>query len=236
MGDAVHHVGGAGAAGRHADAGTAGDVAPGCGEHRAGDLLLHQQEPHLALACRLHQLDRLAAGMPDDERRPRLLECARHHLDGRGHLASPDFVLWRERSTGRWPQRMPFHVIAGLDRLDRRSRSEGRRHPPCLYRLGPHTVGVCRRLPAMNAMLRNRCDHARRVGFRIAVARVRIQAEVMTSRAPLAVPTPGFDVESAGDREISMRAISMWSDHGASGRGALVEIPFPAKDPVVDRS
>jgi hypothetical protein len=71
----------------------------------------------------------------------------------------------------------------------------------------------------MNAKLRNRCDHARRVGFRIAAARLRVQAEVMTFRAPLAVPTPGLDIESAGDREIPMRAISMWSDHGAPPQG-----------------
>ena len=100
VGDAVDHVGGAGAAGRHADAGAAGDVAPGRGQHGARHLLLHQQEPHLALARRLHQLDRLAAGMSDDEGRARLLECGRQHFDARGHSPGlSGFRLRRQRST-----------------------------------------------------------------------------------------------------------------------------------------
>lgn len=85
MGDAVDHVGGAGTAGRQADAGTAGDVAPGRGQHGAGHLLLHEQEAHLALAGRLHQLDRLAARMADDKRRTGILEGAREHFNGRRH-------------------------------------------------------------------------------------------------------------------------------------------------------
>ena len=67
----------------------------------------------------------------------------------------------------------------------------------------------------MNATLRNKCDHARRVGFRIAVARGRVQAEVMVSRCRRRRRRPDWMFESAGDRDVSMRAMSMWSDHGA---------------------
>ena len=94
VGDAVDHVGGAGPACRQADAGAAGDVAPGRGQHGAGDLLLHQQEPHLALARRLHQLDQFAAGMPDDEGRAGILERGRQHFDRGGHWQkSPEYFL-----------------------------------------------------------------------------------------------------------------------------------------------
>ncbi len=67
----------------------------------------------------------------------------------------------------------------------------------------------------MNAKLRKKGDHAWRVGFRIAVARVRIQAETMASRYLRRFRRRGWMFESAGDREVSMRAMSMWSDYGA---------------------
>jgi hypothetical protein len=67
----------------------------------------------------------------------------------------------------------------------------------------------------MNAKLRKKGDHARRVGFRIAVARVRIQVETMASRYLRRFRRRGWMLESAGDREVSMRAMSMWSDYGA---------------------
>lgn len=67
----------------------------------------------------------------------------------------------------------------------------------------------------MNAKLRKKGDHVRRVGFRIAAARVRIQAEAMASRYLRRLRRRGWMFESAGDREVSMRAMSMWSDYGA---------------------
>ena len=85
---AVDHVGCSGAARRQADAGAAGEIAPGCGEHGAGDFLFHQQKTHLALARRFHQFDRLAARMPDDEGGAGVLERRCEHVDGGGHLQS----------------------------------------------------------------------------------------------------------------------------------------------------
>lgn len=67
----------------------------------------------------------------------------------------------------------------------------------------------------MNATLRKMGDHAWRVGFRIAVARVRIQAETMASRYLRRFRRRGWMLESAGDWVVSMRAMSMWSDYGA---------------------
>ena len=93
VGDAVDHVGGAGSARREAHAGAAGDLAPGRGQHGARHLLLHQQEAHLPLPAGLHQLDQLAAGVADDERRARLLEGGGKHLDGRGHARSSRFPI-----------------------------------------------------------------------------------------------------------------------------------------------
>jgi hypothetical protein len=70
------------------------------------------------------------------------------------------------------------------------------------------------RAAGMNAKLRKKGDHAARVGFRIAAARVRIQAEAMASRYLRRIRRRGWMFESAGDREVSMRAMSMWSDYG----------------------
>ena len=88
----VDHVRGAGAAGGEADAGSAGDFAPGGGEHGAGHFLLHQDEAHVALTRRLHQLDGFTAGMADDERRARFLERIRHHFNGRRHRLSLQMI------------------------------------------------------------------------------------------------------------------------------------------------
>src|SRR3546814_2935832 len=68
IGGAVHHVGGAGAARRQTDAGRARDLAPGRSQHGTRHLLFHEDEAHVTLARRLHQLDRFAARMPDDKR------------------------------------------------------------------------------------------------------------------------------------------------------------------------
>ena len=88
---AVDHVGRAGTARGKADAGTAGEIAPGRGQHRAGDFLLHQQKPHLALPRGFHQFHRFAARVPDDERGAGFLERGSKHFDGRGHWQSlPD--------------------------------------------------------------------------------------------------------------------------------------------------
>ena len=85
MRHAVDHVGGAGAAGGQADAGAAGEVAPGRGQHGAGHFLFHQEKPHLALTCGFHQFDRLAARMTHDERRAGVFERGGQHFDGRRH-------------------------------------------------------------------------------------------------------------------------------------------------------
>ena len=103
VGDAVDHVGGARPAGREAHARAAGDLAPGRRQHGAGHLLLHQEEAHLPLAAGLHQLDRLAAGVADDERRARLLEGRGKHLDGCGHARSSRFPIL---AAGRWPSNL----------------------------------------------------------------------------------------------------------------------------------
>jgi hypothetical protein len=73
----------------------------------------------------------------------------------------------------------------------------------------------------MNPKLRNRCDDARRVGFRIAIACVRIQAEVNGVPGAFGgvVLTPASECLNLQGQEISMGAISMWSDHGAPARG-----------------
>jgi hypothetical protein len=70
---------------RQVDSAAAGEVAPGRRQHGAGDFLLHQQKPHLALPCRFHQFDRLAARMSDDEGSTGFLERGCKHFDGRGH-------------------------------------------------------------------------------------------------------------------------------------------------------
>jgi hypothetical protein len=88
MSDAVDHIGRAGSARGEAHAGATGDLAPGGRQHSTSDLLLHQQEAHLALSACLHQLDRLAPGMPDDKRGASFLERVRKHLHGRGHAVS----------------------------------------------------------------------------------------------------------------------------------------------------
>jgi hypothetical protein len=78
-----------GAPGPHVDIQTPGAPVispPGRCQHGAGVLLLHQDETHAALARRLHQLDRFAAGMADDERRSGLLEGLGHEFDGGRHL------------------------------------------------------------------------------------------------------------------------------------------------------
>jgi hypothetical protein len=85
MRHAVDHIGGARPARRKTNARATGDVAPGRGQHGAGHFLFHQQKTHLALARRFHQLDRLAAGMADDERRAGVLERRGQHFDGRRH-------------------------------------------------------------------------------------------------------------------------------------------------------
>jgi hypothetical protein len=67
----------------------------------------------------------------------------------------------------------------------------------------------------MNAKLRKKGDHAWRVGFRIAAGRVRIQAETMASRYLRRFDAGVRCSNLQGNREVSMRAMSMWSDYGA---------------------
>ena len=62
-----------------------------------------KQEAHLPLAAGLHQLDQLAAGVADDERRARLLEGSGKHLDGCGHARSSRFPIL---AAGRWPSNL----------------------------------------------------------------------------------------------------------------------------------
>ena len=69
--------------------GRAGDVAPGRRQHRAGRLLLDQDEAHPAIAGGLHQFDRLAAWVSDDERRPGLVERLGHDFNGARHPVPP---------------------------------------------------------------------------------------------------------------------------------------------------
>jgi len=64
VGDPIQYVAGARTARRETCAWRARDPAPGCGQHRARDLLLHQDEAHVALARRVHEL---RPKTPDDE-------------------------------------------------------------------------------------------------------------------------------------------------------------------------
>ena len=82
---AIDHVGGARSARRETNPRTAGEIAPGRGQHGAGDFLFHQEKTHLPLTRRFHQFNRLAARVTDDERRAGILESCGQHFDGCGH-------------------------------------------------------------------------------------------------------------------------------------------------------
>ena len=87
MGDAVDHVRRARPPGRGAHAGTAGDLAPGRGQHRARDLLLHQDVAHVARPRGVHQLDGLSPRVPGDERGAAREEGVGQYFDGGAHRA-----------------------------------------------------------------------------------------------------------------------------------------------------
>ena len=91
------------------------------------------------------------------------------------------------------------------------------------------------RAAGMNAKLRKKGDHAARVGFRIAAARVRIQAEAMASRYLRRLRRRGWTLESAGESgSIDASNVDVVGLR-RSGAAALVEIS-QATHPVVDRS
>ena len=98
---AVDHVGRTGPARGEAYSGAAGEVAPGRGQHRAGDFLLHQEKPHLSLACRFHQFHRFTAGMADDEGRAGVPERGGEHFDSGGHGKSLPNIFFCCRHHGR---------------------------------------------------------------------------------------------------------------------------------------
>src|SRR3546814_5466290 len=99
MGSAVHRGGGAGAARRQTDVWRARDLAPGRSQHGTRHLLFHEDEAHVTLARRLHQLDRFAARMPDDKGGSRLLERSGHPLHSRRHQQSSAIMRSEEHTS-----------------------------------------------------------------------------------------------------------------------------------------